>query len=327
MAEAKHHLVDFASRHARTALRSLNAASAIWRAEGLRYDIDEFLELRKEAEAKNVRFGSWHQGYEAFAYYSVGLVTCLEWHACSRLVDLLLFKPSCIQKSDITPIADLALSQMVAEGVNLPHLLGAAKKVNSFDDYIGVFKRLFRELDITDDLDKLIHKKANHTPSFHKEISEIYAYRHELVHEISYATIGHWNIRNVWTLEDSRGHAERIIDCMKMIELIITEKAPKSFPNRMTKEGVEEDELEKYKGAVAQTEKEIREALAADEGALEAWEKSLAQSKEAIKADMEFIENTIGFAPVRYFDVRPVMKVELLKSRLEFLTIIKSEIR
>jgi hypothetical protein len=312
-------------------LKTLNAASAIWRAEALKFDIDEFDNLKMNADAADIPFGSIHEVFEAFSYYAVGIVTCLEWHARSRLVDLMVFKPDSIQTSDIKNIADLALSQMVSEGVNVPHLLGAATKVNSFADYLGVFKRVFKEIQISENLDALVHADRNEGeesyPSFADGISEIYTFRHQLVHEISFSAVGHNNIREIWTLEQAKFNIQMVVDCMKAIELIITKRAPKGFPNRLSEDGYEEDDFGKVEEAVAELEMQITAALANDSEALEAWEISLAHSKETIKAEIEFVNGTAAFAPTRYYDVRHVMRTEVLKSRLAFLTLIKSELR
>jgi hypothetical protein len=39
----------------------------------------------RAAEDKDIRFGSWGSTYEIISYFAVGFVTCLEWHARSRL--------------------------------------------------------------------------------------------------------------------------------------------------------------------------------------------------------------------------------------------------
>jgi hypothetical protein len=143
----KHHLVDFAARHAGTRFKSLNVSSALWRAEALVRDAEELVELKKAAEDKS-SFGIWGSTHEIISYFAVGFVTCLEWHARSRLVDLMLYKPSCITTRDLEGIAKVALSQMLAERVTVPHLLGAATNVSSVTEYIAVFSRVFEVLDI-----------------------------------------------------------------------------------------------------------------------------------------------------------------------------------
>src|SRR5689334_23038480 len=111
-----HHLVAFASYYKQTHFKTLNAASALWRAKALFEDATAFSKFLEEAKQKGLILGTgW--GAEVFSYYAVGYVTCLEWHARSRLVDAMLFRPSIIETSDLSRIAKEALSQMMAEGV------------------------------------------------------------------------------------------------------------------------------------------------------------------------------------------------------------------
>jgi hypothetical protein len=138
----KHYLVEFASRYAGARFKTLNAGSALWRAESLVHDAAALIELKNNAEAKEIRFGHRVGTYEVISYFAVGLVTCLEWHARSRLVDIMLFRPSCIESSDLKNIATLALSQMVAEGATIPHLLGAATNVSRIQEYLLIFRRV-----------------------------------------------------------------------------------------------------------------------------------------------------------------------------------------
>ncbi len=149
-----HYLVEFASRYARSPFQTLTASAALWRAEELAYDARALLELREAGERKDVRFGNRAGTYEIISYYAVGLVTCLEWHARSRLVDLMMFQPGSIETSDVKNIASLAISQMVSEGATIPHLLGAATRVSELTEYLDIFVRIFRNLDIRVDLEK-----------------------------------------------------------------------------------------------------------------------------------------------------------------------------
>ena len=120
-----HHLVDFASRYAQSSFNTFNPASAKWRVEILIEDIDSLIKVAEEAEKHSIAFGSIYSTYEIVSYFSVGLVTCLEWHARSRMVDLMQYRPSAIRTTDLKGIADVALSQMVANGT--PPLWGSYK--------------------------------------------------------------------------------------------------------------------------------------------------------------------------------------------------------
>ena len=325
----KHYLVDFASRYASANLKSFNAASALWRAESLSTDIDDLIILSSEAEKKEVRFGSFFTTYEIISYYSVGLVTCLEWHARSRLVDLMLFRPDCIRTTDLKGIADLAISQMVAERVTVPHLLGAATKVSSVREYVEIFERLFEELKIKINFEKKLRnaktKNLVGDVSLYESLEALFDNRNYLVHEISYSMIGSYPTREVWSLAEAKNFASSVIDCIRMVEALITTDAPKEFPNRLTEDGSEESDFDKLVGAIARVETEITAALAPDEAGLAKWKEALASQKAALQTELEFLEIAETLHPLRYYDVRHVMRAELLKSRLSFLLALKSE--
>jgi hypothetical protein len=120
-----HYLVGFASRYARSPFKTLTAGTALLRADALVRDARDLLEV--QALPRRARF-------EITSYYAVGLVTCLEWHGRSRLVDLMTFLPSCIEANDVKNVASLAISQMVSEGATIPQLLGAATNVSQLSD-------------------------------------------------------------------------------------------------------------------------------------------------------------------------------------------------
>jgi hypothetical protein len=201
----KHHLVDFAARYAGTRFQTLNASSALWRAQALVLDAEEMLKLKKAAEDKDIQFGST---YEIISYFAVGLVTCLEWHARSRLIDLMLYKPSCITRSDLEGITKVALSQMVAERVTVPHLLGAATSVSRVKEYVAVFTRIFEALAIKVHVERELRTvqvdielyREDEDKSLYNVIEQLFEYRNQLVHEIDLSVIGHFSLRDMWKL-------------------------------------------------------------------------------------------------------------------------------
>jgi hypothetical protein len=262
-----HYLVEFASRYAGSKFKTLSAGAALWRVEDLTLDAEMLLELREAGLQKEIRFGNRTNTYEIIAYYAVGYITCLEWHARSRLVDLLLFRPSCIDPADIKNIATLAISQMVAEGVTVPHLLGAAANISQLNGYLKVFKRIFDALGIQVDIEKELRKK-NTAFNLHRVDSDntlfnvielLFEIRNHLVHEIDLNIIGHHSIRDVWSLEDAIDYGKSVFACIKLIESYITKNAPEDFPNRLREDGSEEDELEKLRIRVSAIESELKE--------------------------------------------------------------------
>jgi hypothetical protein len=333
----KHYLVEFASRYAGARIKTLNAGSALWRAESLVHDTAALLELKDSAEAKGVRFGQRGGTYEIISYFAVGFVTCLEWHARSRLVDTMLFKPSCIAPSDLKNIATVALSQMVAEGATIPHLLAAATNVSCIQDYLSIFRRVLQELRVHEDIEKALRatktgiyvSSLDGDTSLYGVLAHLFEYRNRLVHEIDLATIGHFSIRDMWELPQAQQYGKAVVDCIKLVESNITASAPKDFPNRLDAEGTPEDEYGKLMGAISAMEAELTpqiELLRTVDRSSSRWAEALSAIRTARQLELDFLENASFLRPGRHFDIRREVQIEYLRSRLAFLSLLKSEL-
>jgi hypothetical protein len=209
----KHHLVEFAAKNARRYLPTFNASSAIWRLESLIEDASLLQKLREDTDETSVRFGNRLSTYEIIDYYVVGFATCLEWHARSRITDLLECVPSCIETSDIRVIDKIALSQMSAEKVTLPYIVGAGTHVSSAEEYVAIFARIFEGLGLLDTKpEQLLRAQKAEGPSWRAQnddftlydaLTELFVTRNELVHEIGPAVVAHFSFRDVWKPEEA----------------------------------------------------------------------------------------------------------------------------
>ena len=96
MAKAKkpHHHISLAGFHRNTIFPTFNAYIALRRAEDLLEDVEHLALVYSAAEETADR--GRISGFAITDYYVVGYVTCLEWHARSRLVDLLTCMPQLI---------------------------------------------------------------------------------------------------------------------------------------------------------------------------------------------------------------------------------------
>ena len=144
---------SFANRYALGVARgNFNVATALNRLQILSADIgkvDAAINIAREREEEED--GDWHRfrEIEAFSFYAVGIVTCLEWHARSRLTDLFSFVPSSIEPDDLKPLANARLmAQMVENDVSAAQLLGSMTTVASADKYLGIIKRVYDTLGI-----------------------------------------------------------------------------------------------------------------------------------------------------------------------------------
>jgi hypothetical protein len=329
-----HYLVDFASRYAGSRFKTLTASAALWRAEALTDDAEMLLKLRKEGEPKEVWFGNRGGTYEVISYYAVGLVTCLEWHARSRLVDLLLFRPDSIEPGDVKNIATLAISQMVAEGVTVPHLLGAATKVSQLNEYLSAFKRVFDALNIQADVESELRKtkttvnlhRVGVDNNLHFVTNNLFEIRNHLVHEIDLGIIGHFSLRDMWSVEDAIEYGKSVVSCIKLIESLITKSAPVDFPNRLREDGSEEDEYEKLSAKIVALESELAAKIKELHDGEEFWDEAVSASQIARTKELGFLEQAQFLRPVRHLDVRRSYQIELLKTRVAFLLLLKSEL-
>ncbi len=285
----KHHLVEFAARNARLYLPTLNAASAIWRLEELIDDATSLQDLRKQADEKGIRFGNRLSTYEILNYYVVGFATCLEWHARSRIVDFLNFEPSCIETADVRIIDKVALSQMSAEKVTLPYIVGAGTKVSSVHEYVSVFTRIFDGIGLPEiNAGKLLREQTAEEPQWRvpsvppltlfDAIDELFSTRNALVGRIA-------------------------LIAAKTMEKVITDRTPSDFPNRLDSDGYPEDELEKLASEVLQIETEITEKIGIhDWNNPKGWEQSLSLHRAALDSEMKFVDEAGFLRPVRHVD-------------------------
>jgi len=327
-----HHLVDFASRYSAWRFPTLDAYSALWRAEALVDDAERLLDLRERCRSADISFGLWNT-YEIISYFAVGLVTCLEWHARSRLVDLLLFRPDCIDTSDVKNIDKIALSQMMSEGVTVPYLLGAVTKVSSIQEYVRVFERIFKALEIEADAETLIREAqlkieggdSELAESLYTVIDQLFEYRNHLVHEIDLSVIGHFSIRDMWKLERSIRYGKVVVFCIKLLEAQITQHASRRFPNRLDASGYPEDEYEKITEEILALEAALSSSLETPEmDGARAWAEALKASRASSEKELQFLQKADFLRPIRHLDSRRLMQVEYLKTRLAYLSLLKS---
>lgn len=308
--------IAFATRYL-DAHSTLNAISAISRCENLLDDIAQAKKWMTQFEIT----GEWFPwfGLEVFSYYKAGLVTCLEWHARSRLVDLLRFKPSAIQTEDLKGnIGDKVLSEMVAAGVDIPGLVGASRLVNSRDGYFAIFRRIFGELSITTTDESMyteLQLSSHDKPA--DALQELFEARHVLVHEITMGEIGPWIARNNVHLHEIEETGKLVLALIKLIEREISAYGPAEFPNRLTLEGYPADQNEYLDREISRLEDAIYQSLEV-EPEQASWRKEIAASAQSQQASLDFIESC-QIAGQRYFDYKGEMVVELRKERLQHL--------
>jgi hypothetical protein len=221
---------------------------------------------------------------------------------------------------------------MMAEGVTVPHLLGAATHISNTEEYVEVFKRVFNALGITDIIENELRKtKANPVMfgedgdnNLYNVLSDLFRTRHNLVHEINMSVIGPYTLRDTWSPETAIHFGECVVATIKLVEEKITQHAPKDFPNRLGPDGYEEDELEKLKSTIVTVQTELT-AILSKESFAPSWQDALNASIESQEMELGFIDEAEFLRPVRHLDMRRSVQVDYLKARLAYLTLLKSE--
>jgi hypothetical protein len=269
------------------------------------------------------------------SYYAVSVVACLEWHARSRFVDLLSFRPEGVRADDLKgQLNDKVLSQMVAQGVGIPHLLGALLAIGSSQKYIGIFERLFSELNITptpyDLLNPIIlSDEETFDGSRVNALQVLFESRHSLVHEIDLGVVGNFNQRTNLDLDGARDTCTLALKVMRTLEKALTEKAPRGFPNRLDVNGHSEDQIAELDVDIARIEEKIAVELikwrSEEDGLnpnIEDWQAARSLSARSRERDSKFVDSA-RFLFNRYVDLHTPIKMALRRGRLEYVRLLE----
>jgi len=327
--DEEHPLIAFAGTYSNPQLDYLNAYMAIMRLEALIEDLAKVSDLLEADCPEERRWAPWF-GAEAMSYYAVGYVTCLEWHAKSRLVDLLTFRPSALKVADVQrTITDKLIVQMVAKQASVVQLVGAALKIGSLDVYLAVFNRVFQELAIPCKISEWLAGSAPDStvcwikPERLATIDLMFEFRHTLVHEIGFQTMGHPNVRDAWSPADARSTGGLVASLMCGIEAALTKYAPELFPNRLTEDrwpvGSVQTLSAEYGRLDALADTAIRAAEWDHNNTAEKWQVVREAFAQYVAAEESFVD-TAGMLHWRYFDARTPLRLKLYRYRIEFLT-------
>jgi hypothetical protein len=329
-----HPHVAFAQRHSKSILSTLNAFATLSRVGDLLDDLKELDAAVHAYEAAGNSKGRRFSWFEITSYYPVAFATCLEWHARSRLVDLFTFRPTAIRAEDLKgQVSDKLLAQMAAEGITIAQLIGAMTHVGSSSKYIGIFDRLFRELAIDENVRGLLNPivLSKESGEQRDELEWLFEYRHGIVHEIDFSTIGPWLVRDTLDIEEAYRLGLVVRDVISYIERKLSVALPRGFPNRLDSELLAEDESEHLGQEIVTLEDEITDAIRtysseADKGSCaDDWLNALAASRASQQTELDFLSRA-DFIPTRHFDFRKSLQVAHLRLRLEYLKRLRTEV-
>lgn len=318
--------ITFANEHITSDISTFDAASAIARLELLLDDNEEAQRILEPILADR-----WQPAFFEFvALYQVGFVTCLEWHAKSRLFDLFVFDPATITTNDIRQgLSDNKIMQMVSAKLTVPHLIVSSFNISSIDRYIQLLDRILDALGSEKSTSKIMASVSNSETSAGEILANLYSGRNSLVHEISLRDIGHRNIRDFCDFDEIRSIGKTVLDLIKAVELEITKCAPSDFPNLLDQDGIPICSVDRIAQEISTLEIAImKEAELEDNfGNFNSndWNSTIKKSQAYLNSELEFIEN-LELAGWQYHDIRPKLKAELLERRLLFLKSLANKI-
>lgn len=240
--------LEFLTRVADEFEGTLNAASAIERIQILIDDIERASESFQKAPPEDIYWGWRTFPLDIVSYYSVGFVTCLEWHVRSRITDLFTYAPESITDKDLEKDASSkVLVKLIAAKASIPQFLAATRNYSTVDAYLDNLSRVFKFLGIKPDPRQIVHKIPSPEPlnsiepldsiSGIARLGALYEARNMLVHEINRAHVGHPVSHAPWTCETAVAYGNFVLQVVQDIEEALTAQAPHAFPNKLLSDG------------------------------------------------------------------------------------------
>lgn len=325
MAQKSSPYIDFALEHG-MGETYLAAIVALWRCETLLEDLDA---LERAAESIG-RKDEPYFNFEIVSYYLVGFVTCLEWHARSRIVDSLTYYPETIEAKHFERINGELLAQMMRSNATIAHLIGAIQSISSLDDYNHAFaRRVFAPLGIITEPRSLASAVTSKDRSdiglvWEENLNEIidamYHLRHRLVHELGDDICGPHTRRESCSIEDARQFGRSTLLLMREVEKTIKSAAPKNYPNLLDDSYSPELPLVIWEDRVEELQREIEERLveSEDDYVMRTWRESQEADRKAAVMRHVFMEQ-VSFSSYMYFSPRVELHIMDYKQRIAYL--------
>lgn len=327
MSRSADHLAAFASRYADPTQEYLSAATALTRCEALLEDAAKLKRMFDVAEPAEGRWFPW-LGAELISYYAVAFVTCLEWHARSRVVDLLACDRSARLEDFKGQISDKLIVEMMYQNAPISHLVGASINVPSFEKYLSIIGRIFAHFGVRGDVGDWLTGAAEGAstcwvhPSQLEELHFLFGFRNRLVHELGSDVMGHANVREGWSPDAALAAGAQVVSVIRGVESVITAHFPATFPNRLDEAGWRVSPLDSLREELDRLEdiadREIRAGEWNFPDTIENWEKARGAARAHLEAEEFFVERA-EMLHWRYWDARMPFRLNALRSRIDFL--------
>lgn len=329
--------VAFAERFAADPVNRLSAFAAVERARILMREAKQVEELfQREGQAEDPE-PWWWQGLEIVPYTLVGLVTCLEFHGRSRATDHYSYRPDTIGAKHLDgKVHPRVLSQMIKANVSIPQFLGASFTIGSTKEYLTVFDDLFDILGIDEDPAAIIQTSTTgqiglfgdvvHQPSVREQLDELFATRHAIVHEIGMDVEAGRSHCDLWPPSRVVEACHLVVSTITAIERVLTERAPKDFPNLLNLQGYPIDERGQLAASIAELEASIGATIASRHAEAQSeWTAALSEAQRSVAAHEKLFQDRRIFQQ-RHPGQANGLSRSALRLRLALLTQIAAEL-
>jgi len=318
--------IEFAKRNIIHGLSTFNAWSALQRLQLLIDDINELKEILSPTLEERI----YPSFFEISSYYQVGIVTCLEWHAKSRLFDLLNYNPKLVRQEDIKQLLNNPnILGMTYEGLTIPHLVASAGNIATVEKYVSVISRVLSQFKPKVNLGEILGRKTSSQESYESLLRSLFNDRNQLVHEITLSDIGHRNIRYYKSFDEVLSIALIVDNIIKEIEVQLSASAPYDFPNLLDSSHVAVTKTEVLKRRITEAEAVIREAISSgvltDIFSLDQWDTIIENHHHYLEKEEQFIDS-MSFPGYQYYDPKHNILERLLECRLEYLVKLRDEV-
>lgn len=287
---------------------TLNAISAISRIGNIQ---DEYQQLKSVIE--NSEISSFR--ISILKYYLVSMVTCLEWHAKSRLSDFLSYCPDRLSSDDLASLKLDEALPLARSFTTIAALVAQMKSINGVYSYASVFQRIFDKFGYKTSAQKIIDKFAFSGETGKNEIEDLFLQRHVLVHEISIMQVGPYTFRDPFDFAEAEKTIGLIFNLVTHIEKIISEITPDDFPNKI----MNKTQIELIEGMIQTEAKGITDKLSKFEFEFSEWNQLWNFIDDSYRREVDLVYEFEAIRPVRHIDYRHVIIDKLGRFRLEYL--------
>jgi len=307
---------DFANRHFKGIFDTLNAGTAIERA----------MQLAQEAAELKALFAGYERPQpwrpiEFPSYYIIGLVTCLEWHARSRLYDLLRYDSANFTADDLKhAAAGSNLEALLRKQLTVAQLVAASTLVSDFHKYLGIFDRILTYLGTATTASEVAKVGPGDPGQAFLAFETLFTRRHRLVHEIDQTQLGPWHLREPVSLDKAEELGNAVIGLMTRIEHAIAAAAKGDFPNL-----IHPDEYISRSDRLLTMITDIEERILKDMLAAESVGLDIPGFEASVRLSREYLERERGvmllmtYPGFRNYEIAEPLLTKLCEARLSYL--------